>query len=217
MPASRATTASTPRPRSTAISSGVVDPTKVTRIALQNAASVGGLLLTTDVAVAEQVKERRWRRQPRRRGRDGHQVGHDQEEPPVPSRYPPSWKSDVRRPRDAGPFLSSLFFLALEGEEVGAVVHATCQPGSGRRTPRDLVVRGLRLAPAPRDGLLADAASVDGGCHARHPAGARVRSPNPQVARHSSRSTAGRLNVTAPPNHIHIDTVSSGSRSTMRS
>ena len=37
----------------------MVDPTKVTRIALQNAASVAGLLLTTDVAVAEQVEEKK--------------------------------------------------------------------------------------------------------------------------------------------------------------
>jgi chaperonin GroEL len=32
---------------------GVIDPTKVTRIALQNAASVAGLILTTDCMVAE--------------------------------------------------------------------------------------------------------------------------------------------------------------------
>ena len=38
---------------------GVVDPTKVTRIALQNASSVAGLLLTTDVGVAEQVEEKK--------------------------------------------------------------------------------------------------------------------------------------------------------------
>jgi chaperonin GroEL len=38
---------------------GVVDPTKVTRIALQNAASVAGLLLTTDVGVAELVEEKK--------------------------------------------------------------------------------------------------------------------------------------------------------------
>jgi chaperonin GroEL len=37
---------------------GVVDPTKVARAALQNAASVAGLLLTTDAAVAEQVEEK---------------------------------------------------------------------------------------------------------------------------------------------------------------
>jgi chaperonin GroEL len=37
---------------------GVVDPTKVARTALQNAASVAGLLLTTDVSVAELVEEK---------------------------------------------------------------------------------------------------------------------------------------------------------------
>jgi chaperonin GroEL len=36
---------------------GVVDPTKVTRCALQNAASVAGLILTTDAMVAELPKE----------------------------------------------------------------------------------------------------------------------------------------------------------------
>jgi chaperonin GroEL len=36
---------------------GVVDPTKVTRAALQNAASVAGLILTTDAMVAELPKE----------------------------------------------------------------------------------------------------------------------------------------------------------------
>ncbi|HEY1127794.1 MAG TPA: chaperonin GroEL [Roseateles sp.] len=36
---------------------GVVDPTKVTRSALQNAVSVAGLILTTDATVAEQPKE----------------------------------------------------------------------------------------------------------------------------------------------------------------
>jgi chaperonin GroEL len=41
------------------VESGVVDPTKVTRIALQNAASIAGLLLTTDVAVAEMVEEKK--------------------------------------------------------------------------------------------------------------------------------------------------------------
>ena len=35
---------------------GIVDPTKVTRSALQNAASIVGMLLTTDAVVAE-VKE----------------------------------------------------------------------------------------------------------------------------------------------------------------
>ena len=39
------------------VAAGVVDPTKVTRTALQNAASVAGLLLTTDAAVAELPKK----------------------------------------------------------------------------------------------------------------------------------------------------------------
>jgi chaperonin GroEL len=37
---------------------GVVDPTKVARTALQNASSVAGLLLTTDVSVAEAVEDK---------------------------------------------------------------------------------------------------------------------------------------------------------------
>ena len=35
---------------------GMIDQTKVTRYALQNAASVGGLILTTDAMVAELPK-----------------------------------------------------------------------------------------------------------------------------------------------------------------
>jgi chaperonin GroEL (HSP60 family) len=35
----------------------ILDPTKVTRLALQNAASVAGLLLTTEVMVAESPKD----------------------------------------------------------------------------------------------------------------------------------------------------------------
>jgi len=35
------------------LKAGIIDPTKVTRSALQNAASVSGLLLTTEVMVAE--------------------------------------------------------------------------------------------------------------------------------------------------------------------
>jgi len=36
---------------------GILDPAKVTRLALQNAASVAGLLLTTEVMIAEAAKE----------------------------------------------------------------------------------------------------------------------------------------------------------------
>ena len=37
---------------------GVLDPTKVTRMALQNAASVASLMLTTDAMVAELVEDK---------------------------------------------------------------------------------------------------------------------------------------------------------------
>jgi chaperonin GroEL len=37
---------------------GIIDPTKVTRFALQNAASVAALLLTTEAMVAEKPKEK---------------------------------------------------------------------------------------------------------------------------------------------------------------
>ncbi|MEO8011330.1 MAG: chaperonin GroEL, partial [Dokdonella sp.] len=37
---------------------GVLDPTKVTRSALQNAASVAGLMLTTECMVAEQADDK---------------------------------------------------------------------------------------------------------------------------------------------------------------
>ena len=39
------------------VKEGIVDPTKVTRSALQNAASVSALLLTTEAVVAELPKE----------------------------------------------------------------------------------------------------------------------------------------------------------------
>jgi len=35
------------------VKSGIIDPTKVVRVALQNAASVAGLLITTEAMVAE--------------------------------------------------------------------------------------------------------------------------------------------------------------------
>jgi len=40
------------------IQSGVIDPSKVTRLALQNAASVAGLMLTTSVMIAEKPKDK---------------------------------------------------------------------------------------------------------------------------------------------------------------
>jgi chaperonin GroEL len=41
------------------VKAGVIDPTKVTRFALQNAASVAGLLLTTEAAVADKPKKKK--------------------------------------------------------------------------------------------------------------------------------------------------------------
>jgi chaperonin GroEL len=39
------------------VRAGVVDPTKVLRVALQNAASVAGLYLTSDTAIADLEKD----------------------------------------------------------------------------------------------------------------------------------------------------------------
>ena len=39
------------------VKAGVIDPTKVTRTALQNASSVSTLLLTSDALIAEKPKE----------------------------------------------------------------------------------------------------------------------------------------------------------------
>jgi chaperonin GroEL len=41
------------------VSQGIVDPTKVTRIALQNAASVAALLLTTEALITELPEEKK--------------------------------------------------------------------------------------------------------------------------------------------------------------
>jgi chaperonin GroEL len=40
------------------VRAGVIDPTKVTRTALQNAASIAGLLLTTEAVVVEKKEEK---------------------------------------------------------------------------------------------------------------------------------------------------------------
>ena len=44
------------------IAMGIVDPVKVVRTALQNAASVAVLLVTTEAMIAELPKKDRWRR-----------------------------------------------------------------------------------------------------------------------------------------------------------
>lgn len=40
------------------LKAGVIDPTKVTRIALENAASVAGMLLTTECVLADKKEEK---------------------------------------------------------------------------------------------------------------------------------------------------------------
>ena len=39
------------------IEAGIIDPTKVTRTALQNAASIAGLMITTECLIAEKPEE----------------------------------------------------------------------------------------------------------------------------------------------------------------
>jgi len=41
------------------IKAGVIDPTKVARTALENAASIGGLLLTTEAVIADKPEEKK--------------------------------------------------------------------------------------------------------------------------------------------------------------
>jgi chaperonin GroEL len=41
------------------VKAGIVDPTKVVRTALQNAASVAGLLITTEAMIAEKPEKKR--------------------------------------------------------------------------------------------------------------------------------------------------------------
>ena len=41
------------------VESGVIDPTKVTRIAIENAASVAALLLTTEATIVEKPEEKK--------------------------------------------------------------------------------------------------------------------------------------------------------------
>jgi chaperonin GroEL len=40
------------------VSAGIIDPTKVVRLALQNAASVAGLMLTTEAMVTEKPEKK---------------------------------------------------------------------------------------------------------------------------------------------------------------
>ena len=44
------------------IKAGIIDPAKVARIALQNAASIAALMLTTEALIAEMPEEKKERR-----------------------------------------------------------------------------------------------------------------------------------------------------------
>ena len=53
------------------VRAGIIDPTKVVRLALQNAASVAGLLVTTEAMVAEKPKKETPPAMPHGGGMDG--------------------------------------------------------------------------------------------------------------------------------------------------
>ena len=63
------------------IASGIVDPAKVTRSALENAASVSGMVLTTESLVADKPEPPRTGRSRRRHGRHGRHVLRDTAKP----------------------------------------------------------------------------------------------------------------------------------------
>ena len=75
------------------VKAGVIDPTKVTRTALQNAASIAGLLLTTECVVVEKKEDKP---APGRSGRRRH--GRDV--------LVPSWLPRTRRAHSGAPALS---------------------------------------------------------------------------------------------------------------
>jgi chaperonin GroEL len=53
------------------LKAGIIDPTKVVRLALQNAASVAGLLITTEAMVAEKPEKKAAPAMPHGGGMDG--------------------------------------------------------------------------------------------------------------------------------------------------
>jgi chaperonin GroEL len=53
------------------VKAGIIDPTKVVRLALQNAASVAGLLVTTEAMVAEKPEKKPMPAMPHGGGMDG--------------------------------------------------------------------------------------------------------------------------------------------------
>ena len=82
---------------------GIIDPTKVTRLALQNAASVAGLLLTTEAMVTEKPKKDEPSPHARSRRHGRHDVS--------PPRQPQNPKA-LPLSQEAGLFLLGLFLAA---------------------------------------------------------------------------------------------------------
>ena len=89
---------------------GILDPTKVTRTALQNAASVASLLLTTEAMVADAPKDEVRRR--RRHARHGRHGWHGRHGHVMPARLP----AKSKKPRGAS---RGAFFLRLRDCESG--------------------------------------------------------------------------------------------------
>ena len=105
---------------------GIIDPTKVTRLALQNASSVAGLLLTTEAMVAEVPKDDPPARRARH-GRNGRNGRHD-----VAVRA----SADRKSPARAGLFFGRPFApLVVEFE---AIRHSTPLPCESDRPPPNL-------------------------------------------------------------------------------
>ena len=79
------------------VAQGVIDPTKVVRCALQDAASVAGLLITTEAMIAERAEEGRRRHAPDGRRRHGWNGRHGRHGFLIPTALQPTL--DTRRQR----------------------------------------------------------------------------------------------------------------------
>ena len=71
------------------IEMGILDPAKVTRTALQAAASMASLMITTEAMIAEVAEDKRLVRRHARHGRHGWHGRHDVSQPGPYSRSPP--------------------------------------------------------------------------------------------------------------------------------
>ena len=86
------------------VKAGVIDPTKVVRTALQDAASVAGLLITTEAAIAEIPEDKSSGAGHARHGRHGrHGRRHGLLSPPTAL---PTHRNGAGRSNPSGPFAS---------------------------------------------------------------------------------------------------------------